>query len=1247
MRTSQTLSRVFLVLLLSAAVLPGWWADAGAQALPPAAAPPLATVDKTPPAGTGDSGWRLTAGAATAGKDGSVALAARSCAVRQTPLTAGLYELTLETRGAGILTLAAGEGVSAQNRSLTLGDAYGVYGLLFEVPAGATVPCPLTVTVSAGEKDQAEIRAIAIQPAADPQKQAWKAAADSFVLLGYFGSDPQRPAPGRAAVPLPATMAPADLAKWRIREAVVFADPDYDAHWVEQPAEVARFFSRRGLAAKTVPEMVTWLKERLAAGDAPGTSALLATGVVPTALVAKPFADCLLAQYVKAGGRVVWMANVPMYVAQGETGSCIMYGDGPRDEMLHLTYDRRTYYGAPGNAVLAPAGKAWGLEPGLGLARPVHTQSVTVPFIVDASGAYCGAGLVNLNPQYPLSGFIFVPDALKPTAEATLRNGYRLALYSGKPVEVPVAGAVAAAVDFPADVELRFGRDDQRMCYLREEPVELFLRLKSATVEAVPVTAELRFAEGVAVHWRGPVAGTAGRDSADIAAGVLKLDRLRVGRYRVEVNVQAGGKARLLTRELRICPPPDHRGLHVAVGCGFSPSQRRTEELLQQLAQMQVMPFMFGPGEDKLPGHDLALWYGMSFGVRRHGQPAVRPAHPAGYDDFRRGSGGQIMRVQAEGDKREARGFACPLCRGAEAQDFGRQIAIDSRFPAFRQRALTGDDYSQWFGLDYNRYTVEAFQAKTGSAPPAPPGSEDPTGTINVAQPPGLVPDGEPWLRLNRFWSQSVLGAMGQELSRSASQASRGRCRVGPIPGGMMIPVLNMWSAQYAPFNFGITGFSLSSFYYYNCYWQPPLAHLWWLECARMGNRDQEQWIMPDCGESRCPHVSYYRNNGWLMLAGGAKGLAYFQYDAMNDAGAAGLTWLGGLAQRYGLLLAELRPVQKQIAMLVPFENVTYRIEKGYEMAYPYMALLQAQADVEPVSPEEVTAVNLKSYPAVMLADVTWLRQGTADLLTAYARSGGKVLMDAATAKVIPIPGAITLDANLSNLSLADYANRQETAGLRTALEAQLTPVASCDTPGVVIRRCEAASTSYLWVIDTHSQKEFQDVRKNRLDAAAESRLGYGAQPLSVHLSVASDARLAFDVFGGRELPATRNGGRLEVTLELPKWEGMLIALVRDLPGEPLLNLPESVHRGHELSLACIARDRQGLPFSGLLPLELKVTGPDGQEDREYARRLLARNGRVAHALTFADNDPLGIWTLEVTETLTGLRALGRIKLVE
>jgi hypothetical protein len=621
--------------------------------------------------------------------------------------------------------------------------------------------------------------------------------------------------------------------------------------------------------------------------------------------------------------------------------------------------------------------------------------------------------------------------------------------------------------------------------------------------------------------------------------------------------------------------------------------------------------------------------------------------HPEGYDDFRRGSSGQVMRVRAAGDKREARGYACPLCRRAEAQDFGRQIAIDNRFPAFRQRALTGDDYSQWFGLDYNRFNVEAFRAAHGIAPPMPPGSEDPTGTVNVAQPPGLVPDDEAWLLLNRFWSESVLGAMGRELSRAASQASSGRCRVGPIPGGMMIPVLNMWSGQYAPFNFGSNGFSLTSFYYYNSYWQPPLAHLWWLECARMGNRTQEQWIMPDCGESRCAHRSYYRHNGWLMLAGGAKGLAYFIYDTMNGAGADGLSWLGGLAQRYGLLLAELEPVRKPVAMLVPFENVTYRIEKGFEMAYPYMALLQAQADVEPVSPEELTAVSLRAYAAVVLADVQWLRQGTAALLGAYIRDGGKVLMDPLTAKRIPIPGAIVLDARLSDLSMTDYANREETARLRTALDAQVTSVASSDSPAVVIRRCEAASTSYLWVIHTHSQEEFQDVRKNRQEATAESRLGYGTEQVPVRLSVASDERLAFDVFGGRELPVTRRAGRLEIALELPKWEGMLIALLRDLPGEPLLNLPESLKRGRTLSLDCITRDRQGRPFSGLLPLELTVTGPDGQANREYSRRLLAHNGRVAHDLTFAGNDPAGEWTLAVTETLTGRRVVRRLRLVE
>jgi hypothetical protein len=1143
-----------------------------------------------------------------------------------TNLAPGVYEWQVTGSGRGLLNLNGG----GQERTLRVAAEPGLYGLLFE----ATGPVDLTLRLQGGTSAVFAITANAIAPATPDQQQAWDTARDSFARLGYYGVDPQRPAPGGTeATGTAATQA--DLARGAIRETVVYFDPAYDSHWVQDAAGVTAFFTRRGLPAKTAEETEAWLKARSTGDLGVGTSIIFTMGSVPSSIVYPPFADCLLAHYLRAGGRVVWLANVPLYVAQGVKGPLFTYGTTASEQMLGLTSDRETFYGLPGPAQLTGAGEDWGLEHAFTLSRPVHTRSVTVPFVTDSTGNYCGVGLVNLRPDVPLSGFIFVPDGAEPSHTSRLANLYRLARYSGTPVTVPEAAPLPAP-PVPLEAALRFGAKDQRFVYQRGEVVPLNLRIRALdpSVQEAQVRFALREADQLLAG--GTASVSIGTDEREQLVGHVDLAGLRMGRYTVTLDLEVEGKTLALTRELRIAPPPDHGGTYVGIWCDSSPKQNRTEHLLDDLAAHHLQP-MFS--DDSRPlGRDLALWYGFSFSSRQHGSSDNVP-HPPGYDDARLGSTGGVMRVLSLGDKRISRGYASPFRRQAEAEDFTRYIAFDNSFPAFRRRTATVDDYSQWLGLDYNRFAVEGFRARYGIEAPRPPGTEDPRGMISVARAPGIIPDDDPWMLLARYWSETY-GDLGRRLARAMESASGGTGKVGPVPGGMQWPVMNMGTGQYPPFNFGAEdGFNLLFYYYYNSFWQPPMVHLWWLASARMGNRELEQWIMPDC--YRFELDSYHRNSLWLMFAGGAQGISYFNYDHRKQGAMPALKDFGARSHRYGLLLEQLRPAPKDVALLVPFETITYRLETAHELALPFMTLLMAKADVEPVSPEELDAISIRRYRAVMLAQTRWLRAGTVRLLEDYIAGGGRVLVDAITAASIPIKGATPVEWELGK-----YADPDSIAQVRAGMAGIAPPALDCADPLMAVRRVATADgTPGAWLVHNYTPTEFARLKAGSESApdaarALETELGYRQDTVTTTLTRPDDGRLAFDVFGGRLLETTRTGGVMTVTLTMPKWEGMLVLFPERLPAQlEFSGTPGETRPGLPVNINAMVRDASGASVNVPTPLQLTVRSPEGQPNREYARRLLASDGAAAHTIRFALNDQRGPWTLELEDVLTGSRA--------
>jgi hypothetical protein len=92
------------------------------------------------------------------------------------------------------------------------------------------------------------------------------------------------------------------------------------------------------------------------------------------------------------------------------------------------------------------------------------------------------------------------------------------------------------------------------------------------------------------------------------------------------------------------------------------------------------------------------------------------------------------------------------------------------------------------------------------------------------------------------------------------------------------------------------------------------------------------------------------------------------------------------------------------------------------------------------------------------------------------------------------------------------------------------------------------------------------------------------------------------------------------------------------------LSMPARAVPGIDIPLNVRLMGRGG-DVDASFPLHVTVTDPNGQRNKEYGRRLLARGGVAKSGIEFATNDLRGQWTIAVRDAMTGLAATTTIEL--
>jgi len=607
-------------------------------------------------------------------------------------------------------------------------------------------------------------------------------------------------------------------------------------------------------------------------------------------------------------------------------------------------------------------------------------------------------------------------------------------------------------------------------------------------------------------------------------------------------------------------------------------------------------------------------------------------------------------------------GLTQPQIRENARKSMREQLQPVATHPAFRPYVLTNDDFSIYYGWDFSPHVVQRFKEQTGLDAP----------TKQETPPLGVVEDDNPWLRWCEFSLKDVTGAFNRTQTQGITEA-RSDARIGPIPGGMQIPYIQMWEAsQYPPLNFGSNGFNLLSCYYYNTYWQPVLTNTYWMEIGRMAHRDLPEWCMPDLFMT----AGYQRNNLFHLLAGGAKGLAYFTYDSRNPGTWSEAKHLAPQVRRISPVQARLQPAQKKdLGLLLSLTTNCFDPGHDLTMVYAYENLMQAHFDVEMTCEEEVLAGRAAQYRAILLYDVRWLRKSVYDSLAAHAAKGGVVLLD----NTIPfdIPGAkrVNVDigmgkqrslgvpaegAHASTPGIRDYGDPDRVAVIQRALSEFVTPRFDCPDIRLVANRFEVGGVPYVWLVNAHTGKEYMFCRERMgaghpgsgtpekvAELIAWEQKEMSAGPFTAGATFPSLPGVPYDLVSGRPVPVTKTAAGSTLGLSMERFGGALIAFYP----EPIdrVAIAVSSARGSGVSPDSPARQVANVkvlgkkgPIPGAVPVELVLTDPAGKQSVLSGVRA-TDNGVLTFEWTPAVNDPRGKWTATATELASGKTAAASV----
>jgi hypothetical protein len=260
-------------------------------------------------------------------------------------------------------------------------------------------------------------------------------------------------------------------------------------------------------------------------------------------------------------------------------------------------------------------------------------------------------------------------------------------------------------------------------------------------------------------------------------------------------------------------------------------------------------------------------------------------------------------------------------------------------------------------------------------------------------------------------------------------------------------------------------------------------------------------------------------------------------------------------------------------------------------------------------------------------------------------------------------------DPRLGGPGIKDYLHPDRVRAIGSAIAAYAQPWADCADPTLIVRRQGWKGVTYLWLVNIHSQEEYEFIRprtpglseayqtanpgKAKTELAQYLAERAGGKRFTARVTIPAGTWAAYDILKGGRVPLEKAGNRLAFTANMERLGGTLIALypepVRQVTtmlaadsakrGSRLLSWlgPGSVRlaRGQSATLRVTVSGPGGKPLAGTQPLAVTVRTPQG-DWAEVTGAHATEDGVWSTTLRPARNDPQGKWQVRVKELSSG-----------
>ena len=212
---------------------------------------------------------------------------------------------------------------------------------------------------------------------------------------------------------------------------------------------------------------------------------------------------------------------------------------------------------------------------------------------------------------------------------------------------------------------------------------------------------------------------------------------------------------------------------------------------------------------------------------------------------------------------------------------------------------------------------------------------------------------------------------------------------------------------------------------------------------------------------------------------------------------------------------------------------------------------------------------------------------------------------------------------------------------LRQRLAARFTPEADSSSPEIVTYSRRWNNTRYVFAINDH--RTFGDY-VGPWGLTMEKGLPYEGE-----VSLADDegaVKAVYELSRGGEVPFTRTGGRIKVSVKYATNDGRLLAFLNTRIASVKVEAPTQVRGGGAVRVTFSVQDAAGKPIDALLPAEIRLLDAAGRE-LDGAGWVCLQGGTCTVDILTNLNDVEGNYTLVCRDRASGLsdtRTIRRIK---